>query len=137
MGNYPKELIDDYRGGKINRARFIQLFKQWQINNTIDYSCKGTADRNGSKITYRGITGKIENGVICWGKHNTAETLFIFERQIDYAFNQEHIAFKNACYYSGEANEATLHADYEKRAYCIKARDEFLKQAEKWGALWT
>lgn len=74
MGNYPKELIDDYRGGKINRARFIQLFKQWQINNT---------------------------------------------------------------YYSGEANEATLHADYEKRTYCIKARDEFLKQAEKWGALWT
>lgn len=137
MADYPLQIVKDYRGGKISRREFIALFSQWQRkNNKPSFDCKGTADRFGTYLTYRGITAEITNGILRW-KNNTVKTLFEFERQVDYAFNQEFNAFKNASYYAGEAYEANLHGDTDRRGEMQEKQNYFLKQAEKWGALWN
>ena len=136
MRDYPKTLIDDYRRGAMNREKFEQLFGAWQKNHGINFACKGSADRNGTYLTYRGVPAEIKNGVLCWGK-NRAKTIFIFERQIDHALNAEAQAIYNACYFTDKAYDASRNNDYNKRnEYKCKA-DYFIKQAEKWSALWN
>ena len=136
MKNYPKAAIENYRAGKISRREFMAQFSQWQKSQGMSFDTKGTADKNGTYLTYRGITAEITNGILRW-KNNTAKTLFEFERQVDYAFNQEFNAFKNASYYAGEAYEANLHGDTDRRGEMQEKQNYFLKQAEKWGALWN
>lgn len=136
MSGYPIQIITDYRAGKISRPQFIKQFSEWQKANTINFDCKGTADRSGTYLSYRGITAEIKNGVLCW-KNNTAKNIFEFQRQVDYAFNQEFNAFKNASYYAGEAFEANLHGDTDRRGEMQQKQTYFLKQSEKWGALWN
>ena len=87
-------------------------------------------------MTYRGIKAAIRNGLLCW-KNNSSRNIFEFERQVDYAFNQEFNAFKNASYYAGEAYEANLHGDTDRRGEMQQKQIYFLKQAKKWGALWN
>lgn len=94
MSGYPIHIITSYRAGKISRQQFIKQFSEWQKANTINFDCKGTADRNGTYLEYRGIKAEIKNGVLCW-KNNTAKTVFEFQRQVDYAFNQEFNSNRN------------------------------------------
>ncbi len=136
MSGYPIHIITSYRAGKISRQQFIKQFSEWQKANTINFDCKGTADRNGTYLEYRGIKAEIKNGVLCW-KNNMAKTVFEFQRQVDYAFNQEFNAFKNASYYAGEAYEANLHGDTDRRGEMQQKQNYFLQQAKQWGALWN
>ena len=136
MSGYPIQIITDYRAGKISRPQFIKQFSEWQKANTINFDCKGTADRSGTYITYRGIKAEIKNGVLCW-KNNTAKNIFEFQRQVDYATNAELQAIKNACFYSYKRFEAARNADYDKREEYNSKQNYFCKQAEKWGALWN
>lgn len=133
ISGYPFQLITDYRAGKISRRQFVKQFSDW---NTINFDCKGTTGRYGTYLVYRGIKAEIKNGVLCW-KNNKAENLFNFQRQVDYAFNQEFNAFKNASYYAGEAYEANLHGDTDRRGEMQQKQNYFLQQAKKWGALWN
>ena len=137
MKNYPIALIAAYRDGTISRQQFITDFSNWQKSNGINFDCKGTADRSGTYLTYRGITATLKNGVLHWGKNKTASTLFNLERQIDYALNAEAQAVINACYFTDKAYDANSAANYEAREEYLKKADYFIKQAEKWGALWT
>lgn len=82
--NYPIELITSYRVGKISRQQFTKQFSDWQKSRGINYDCKGTADRNGMCLTYRGIKAAIRNGLLCW-KNNTAKTVFEFQRKVDFS----------------------------------------------------
>ena len=84
--NYPIELITNYRAGKISRQQFQQQFSNWQKSNGINYDCKGTADRSGVYITYRGIKAIIRNNLLCW-ENNTAKTVFEFRRKVDFSKN--------------------------------------------------
>lgn len=86
MSGYPIQLITDYRAGKISRQQFIKQFSEWQKANTINFDCKGTADRNGTYLEYRGIKATIRNGLLCW-KNNTAKTVFEFQRKVDFSKN--------------------------------------------------
>lgn len=54
MSGYPIQLITDYREGKISRQQFTKQFSDWQKANTINFDCKGTADKSGVHMTYRG-----------------------------------------------------------------------------------
>lgn len=136
MRGYPIQIITDYRAGKISRQQFTKQFSDWQKANTINFDCKGTADKNGVHMTYRGIKATIRNGVLCW-KNNTAKNVFEFQRQVDYAFNQEFNNFKFASFYAGEAYEANLHGDTDRRGEMQQKQIYFLEQAKKWGALWN
>ncbi len=86
MSGYPIQIITDYRAGKINRQQFTKQFSDWQKSNGINFDCKGTADRSGVYMTYRGIKAAIRNGVLCW-KNNTAKTVFEFQRKVDFSKN--------------------------------------------------
>lgn len=97
--NYPIQIITSYRAGKISRQQFIKQFSDWQKSQGISFDTKGTADKNGTYLTYRGISAKIENGKLRWNKA-TAADLYTFQRQVDYAINQELQEMTNACYYS-------------------------------------
>ena len=136
MENYPNALLAAYRDGNIDRQQFITDFRNWQKNHGINFDCKGSADRNGTYLKYRGIKAEIKNGVLCW-KNNTAKNLFEFERQVDYAFNQEVNAFENSCYYAGEFYEANPHGDTDRRGEMQQKQNYFLQQAKKWAALWN
>ena len=84
--NYPIQIITNYRAGKISRQQFQQQFSNWQKSRGLNYDCKGTADRSGVYITYRGIKAEIRNGILCW-KNNTAKTVFEFKRKVDFSKN--------------------------------------------------
>lgn len=86
--NYPIELITNYRAGKISRQQFTKQFSDWQKSRGINYDCKGTADRNGTYLTYRGIKAAIRNGILCW-RNNTAKTVFEFCRKVDFSKQRE------------------------------------------------
>lgn len=136
MKNYPKAAIENYRAGKISRREFMAQFSQWQKSQGMSFDTKGTADKNGIYLTYRGITAKIENGKLRWNKA-TAADLFTFQRQVDYAINQELQEITNACYYSDKAYNASRANDYEARAEYDKKKFYFLERAKKWAALWN
>lgn len=86
MSGYPIQIITDYRAGKISHQQFIKQFSEWQKSNGINFDCKGTADRSGVYMTYRGIKAAIRNGLLCW-KNNTAKTVFEFQRKVDFSKN--------------------------------------------------
>jgi len=134
--SYQLQLVKAFRAGEISRQQFIKQFSDWQKTNGMNFDCKGTADKNGTFVTYRGVTAKIENGVLCW-KQNKAANLFTFQRQVDYAINAELQSFTNACYYSGKAYDASRANDHEARAGFQQKQNFFIKQAEKWAALWN
>ena len=84
MSDYPIELITNHRAGKISRQQFIKQFSDWQKSRGINYDCKGTADRSGTYISYRGIKAAIQNGLLCW-KNKTEKTVFEFQRKVDFS----------------------------------------------------
>ena len=57
---------------------------------------------------------------------------------LNWAFlNLEFNNFKNASYYAGEAYEAKLHGDTDRRGEMQQKQTYFLQQAKKWDALWN
>ena len=84
--NYPIQIITNYRAGKTSRQQFIKQFSDWQKAQGINYDCKGTADRLGVHVEYRGTTAAIRNGLLSW-KNNTAKTVFEFQRKVDFSKN--------------------------------------------------
>ena len=100
MSDYPIELITNYRAGKINRQQFTKQFSDWQKARGINYDCKGTADRRGFHIAYRGTTAIIRDGVLHFNTsykdektncrrfiRSTAKSIFEFCRKIDFERN--------------------------------------------------
>ena len=62
--SYPLQLVKAFIAGEITRQQFINKFTLWQKSCGINFDCKGSADQNGTYLTYRGIVGTIKNGVI-------------------------------------------------------------------------
>ena len=133
--SYPLPLVRAYKAGEITRQQFINKFSAWQKSNGINFDCKGSADRNGIFLTYRGITGQLTNGVIVCGKIK-AESVFNFQRKIDFALNAESQALYNACYFTDKSYNANRGNSYDDREKYKLAADFYIKQAEKLGALW-
>ena len=91
MTNYPFELINNYRAGEITRQQFINKFTLWQKSCGINFDCKGTADRQGVHVEYRGVTATIRDGKLncepayfLWHKANS---VFEFRRKVDFSLN--------------------------------------------------
>lgn len=97
--SYPLPLVRAYKAGEITRQQFINEFRAWQKSNGINFDCKGSADQNGTYLTYRGIVGTIKNGVIKFitktaGKdwvyiNETAKSVFEFCRKVDFSKQRE------------------------------------------------
>ncbi|WP_407425535.1 hypothetical protein [Treponema sp.] len=97
--SYPLPLVRAYKAGEITRQQFINEFSAWQKSNGINFDCKGSADQNGTYLTYRGIVGTIKNGVIKFitktaGKdwvyiNETAKSVFEFCRKVDFSKQRE------------------------------------------------
>ncbi len=97
--SYPLPLVRAYKAGEITKQQFINEFSAWQKSNGINFDCKGSADRNGTYLTYRGIVGTIKNGVIKFitktaGKdwvyiNETAKSVFEFCRKVDFSKQRE------------------------------------------------
>ena len=90
MTNYPLGLITNYRAGKISRQQFTKQFSDWQKSRGLNYDCKGTADRSGVYITYRGIRAEIRNGTLHFFSdgRKTAQSVFDFRRKVDFSLNR-------------------------------------------------
>jgi hypothetical protein len=100
MSGYPIELITNYRAGKISRQQFTKQSSDWQKSRGINYDCKGTADRLGVHVEYRGITATICGDALHFfsGSYidpknncrryirNTAKSIFEFCRKVDFFF---------------------------------------------------
>ena len=97
--SYPLPLVRAYKAGEITRQKFINEFSAWQKSNGINFDCKGSSDRNGIYLTYRGIVGTVKNGVIKFitktaGKdwvyiNETAKSVFEFCRKVDFSKQRE------------------------------------------------
>lgn len=88
---YPEILIRLYRRNEISREAFIKTFRTWQESWGIDFSIKGTADRNGTYVTYRDIKATIINGTLWFttgNKEQYADTVFEFCRKVDFYKNK-------------------------------------------------
>ena len=88
--SYPLPLVRAYKAGEITRQQFINEFSQWQKSSGINYDCKGTADKNGVYITYRGIKAEIRNGTLHFFSdgRKTAQSVFEFRRKVDFSLNR-------------------------------------------------
>ena len=88
---YPSELINSLKAKKITRQQFIYLMRAWQIAHGINYSCKGTADKDAVWVIYMGVCGMLDGGRILWledGQKRTANSFFEFKRQVNYMKNR-------------------------------------------------
>lgn len=99
--NYPREIIAAYASGAITKDQFKNQFAAWQKAHGMNYDCKGTADRRGVHITYRGVMATIRDGVLCFitGSYTDADgnrrhirerakTPFEFRRKVDFAMSK-------------------------------------------------
>lgn len=89
---YPSGLIYSLKAKKITRQQFIYLMRAWQIAHGINYSCKGTADKNAVWVIYMGVPGMLDHGRILWledGQQRTADSFFEFKRQVNYMKNRQ------------------------------------------------
>lgn len=88
--DYPIQIITNYRAGKISRQQFTKQFSDWQKSRGLNYDCKGTADKNGVYITYRGIRAEIRNGTLHFFSdgRKTAQSVFEFRRKVDFSLNR-------------------------------------------------
>lgn len=98
MSDYPRDIIAAYASGAITKEQFKARFAAWQKAHGIDRDCKGTADRLGIYVTYRGVTATIRNGVLCFitGSYTDADgnrrhtrqrakSFTEFKRKVDFA----------------------------------------------------
>lgn len=95
--DYPRDIIAAYSGGAITKNQFKNRFAAWQKAHGINYDCKGTADRYGVYVTYRGTKARIRDGVLCFYTANMtadfehryesqqAKSITEFRRKVDFA----------------------------------------------------
>ena len=102
--DFPRGLFEAYADGKITRAHFEAEFSAWQKAHGMNFGCKGTGDRNGVYVTYRGVTATIRGDRLVWcmgvkpaGKRfkrldiRSAKTVFEFKRKVDFALLREYL----------------------------------------------
>ena len=75
-------LIRDYADQKITRGQFINGYSQMQKLKGLNFDCKGTADKKGMYLTYRGVQATVRHGVIQWNGH-MAQSVGEFKRLVD------------------------------------------------------
>lgn len=94
MSDYPIHIITAYKGGEISRQQFTHQISDWQKSRGIDFDSKGTVDKFGVHLTYRGVRATIRNGTLCFitdAEGNTRHvrervaTPFEFRRKVDFA----------------------------------------------------
>ena len=98
--DYPIQIITSYRAGKISRQQFTKQFSDWQKSHGINYDCKGTADRLGVHVEYRGTTATIRDGKLSFITGDNCEpnspthflwheanSVFEFRRKVDFSLN--------------------------------------------------
>ena len=90
MSGYPIQIITDYRAGKISRQQFVKQFGQWQKLQGTSFNTKGTADKSGVYLTYRGTRAEIRNGILHFFSDGwkTARSVFEFRRKVDFLLNR-------------------------------------------------
>lgn len=88
--DFPESLCRAFSEKRITRARFVADFSAWQKRHGMDFDCKGSADRSGVYVTYRGIKAVIRNGLLVW-RGNAAWSVFEFCRRVDFELLQERI----------------------------------------------
>ncbi len=112
MTNYPQDIIAAYAERKISRGQFKNRFAEWQKKQDRDYSCKGTADKQGIYLTYRNITATIKNDTLHFKTYadDTAHTPFEFRRKVDFYKEAKSKAIERAIatmnFYFDKAGEA-------------------------------
>lgn len=112
MTNYPQDIITAYAERKISRGQFKNRFAEWQKKQDRDYSCKGTADKQGIYLTYRNITATIKNDTLHFKTYtdDTAGTPFEFRRKVDFYKEAKSKAIERAIatmnFYFDKAGEA-------------------------------
>ena len=86
MTNYPQDIIAAYAERKISKEELKDKLAEWQKKQGRDYSCKGTADKQGVYLTYRNITATIKNDTLHFKTYtdDTARTPFEFRRKVDF-----------------------------------------------------
>ena len=95
---YPLALVKNYSAGEISRQAFMQAFSSWQKSNGINFACKGTADRQGVHVEYRGVTATIRDGKLSFITGDNCEpnspthwheanSVFELRRKIDFSLN--------------------------------------------------
>lgn len=100
--DFPHGLFALYAEKEITRERFIAGLAAWQKSRGVNFDCKGTGDRYGVHLAYRGVRATISGGFICWygeaftdrkGRtrrdKQTARTVFEFRRMVDFALLRE------------------------------------------------
>ena len=130
MTNYPQDIITAYAERKISRGQFENKLAEWQKKRGRDYSCKGTADKQGVYLTYRNITAIIKNDTLHFKTYaaDTARTPFEFRRKVDFYKEAKKKAFERALatmnFYFDKAGAALRNSDSNSyRANIDKARD--------------
>ena len=112
MTNYPQDIITAYAERKISRGQFENKLAEWQKKRGRDYSCKGTADKQGVYLTYRNITATIKNDTLHFKTYaaDTARTPFEFRRKVDFYKEAKSKAIERAIatmnFYFDKAGEA-------------------------------
>ena len=79
---YPIQTIRDYADKKITRQQFINQFRQMQKAKGLDYACKGTKDKSGIHLTYRGTKADVRYGMIHWNGNHVSR-VSDFKRMVD------------------------------------------------------
>lgn len=90
--DYPKDLIADYKQGKINRKQFIKKFSEWQKTQGLNFDVKMRADKNGSYLIYRNVKATIQGNFLYFSTNpkitQSANSRYEFCRKVDFEKNQ-------------------------------------------------
>ena len=101
---FPHRLFEAYAEKRITRSEFMVRFSAWQKARGIDYGCRGTADKAGTYVTYRGLTATLRGDRLMWcagvkpaGRRckrldiRSAAGIFEFRRKVDSALLREYL----------------------------------------------
>lgn len=119
MTNYPQDIITAYAERKISRGQFENKLAEWQKKRGRDYSCKGTADKQGVYLTYRNITATIKSDTLHFKTYtdDMARTPFEFRRKVDFYREAKSKAIERAIatmyFYRDKAVETLRDLDHD------------------------
>lgn len=107
--DFPRSLCEAYAEGKLEKNAFVSQFRYWQKRNGVNFDCKGSADRSGVYVHYRGKTATIQGNILVWcdgvrlswfgKKHSdlySAKSVFEFCRKVDFTLLKEKL-WKGGC----------------------------------------
>lgn len=79
---FPKQIFEALRDGKICRAFFISLLTTWQKQQGQDFTCHGYADSTGVYVVYRGEIAKVDYKFLIF-QNEKIPSFFAFCRRVD------------------------------------------------------